>query len=140
MKISDLKAGEGNVEVEGVIKELEDIKEINKYGRNLRLRNAVLEDDSGAIKLTLWNENVEMFQVGDKVKITNGYVNEFQGDKQLTAGKFGKIEKIGAGDVEEKTDSSTTAEEPEEASGMIDTSGEKAAEEEVKEAAEEGLL
>ena len=32
---------------------------------------------------------------------TNGYVNEFQGEKQLTAGRFGKLEVIN-GEVEEK--------------------------------------
>ena len=55
MKIKELGVNQGNVEVEGTIKELEEIREINKYGRTLRLRNAVLEDDSGTIKLTLWN-------------------------------------------------------------------------------------
>jgi len=135
-KINDLKAGEGKVEVEGTVKELEEVKTFDKYGKELRLRNAVLEDDSGFIKLTLWNEDVDKYAVGDKIKVINGYVNEFQNEKQLTAGKFGQIEKVGEGDASLPTDSTTTAEEPEEAAGMEEVS-DKAVPEEV--AAEEAL-
>ena len=53
-----------------------------------------LKTDSGEIKITLWNDDCENINEGDKVKVVNGYVREFQGEKQLSAGKFGKIEKI----------------------------------------------
>ncbi len=94
-KISELRSGQGNVEVEGVISELGDTRAFNKYGRELKVANAILKDDSGAIKLTLWNDDVMRFKEGDKIKIINGYVSEFQGEKQLTSGKFGRMEKVG---------------------------------------------
>lgn len=92
MKISELKTGQGKADVEGVVKGISDTRAFNKYGRELKVANAILEDESGAIKLTLWNDEIMKIKEGDKVKITNGFVNEFQGEKQLTAGKFGKIE------------------------------------------------
>jgi len=92
MKISELTVGQGKVNVEGVIKEISDTRAFNKYGRDLKVANAILEDDSGKIKLTLWNDEIMKVKTGDKIKITNGFVNEFQGEKQLTAGKFGKLE------------------------------------------------
>jgi replication factor A1 len=92
MKISELKIGEGKVNIEGVVKGISDTRAFNKYGRDLKVANAILEDESGAIKLTLWNEEIMKVKEGAKVKITNGFVNEFQGEKQLTAGKFGKLE------------------------------------------------
>ena len=46
------------------------------------------------ITLTLWNADCDTFAVGDKVKITNGYVSEWQGELQLGAGKYGKVEKL----------------------------------------------
>jgi len=140
MKISELNTGQSGVEIEFTIKELEEPKSFNKFGRELRLRNATIEDDSGSMKLTLWNDDVDKFNVGDKVKIENGYVNEFQGEKQLTAGKFGKLVKAGEGETSIETDSSTTAEEPEEAAGISDTSKEEVAEEEAEEAKEEGVI
>jgi len=94
MKISKLTAGQGNVNVEGTIKEIGEPRSFNKFGRELRVSNAVLEDDSGSIKLTLWNDEIRKFREGDVIKIINGYVNEFQGEPQLTAGRFGKMEKI----------------------------------------------
>jgi len=118
-KISELTAKQGNVNVEGTIKEIGETKSFNKFGRQLIVADAILKDDSGAIKLTLWNDDVKKYSSGDKIKISNGYVGEFQGEKQLTAGKYGKIEKIGEGeveeDVEEKSEVSADDEELEDA-------------------------
>ena len=108
MKISELQLRQGSVEVEGEIKEIGEVRTIDKFDRQIRVANAILADDSGEIKLVLWNEDIEKYKQGDKVKVTNGYVNEFQGEKQLTAGKFGKIEKLGEesgeGIIEENKD------------------------------------
>lgn len=128
MKIAELNVGQGDIVVAGTVKELDELKIINKYGRELKLRNVVIEDDSGSIKLTLWNEDAEKFAVGDTVKVINGYVNEFNGEKQLTAGKQGKIEKAGEGVPEVASDSSTTMEEAEVAEGLEHTSGPTASE------------
>ena len=93
-KVSELRSGQGNVNVTGVIKEMGETRSFNKYGKELTVGNAIFEDDSGTIKLTLWNVDATKFKEGDKIKIINGYVSEFQGEKQLTSGKFGQIEKI----------------------------------------------
>jgi replication factor A1 len=111
MVISELSAGQGNVNVEGAITEVGEIKNFNKFGRELKVANAILKDDSGTIKLTLWNDEASKFKEGDKVKIENGYVNEFQGEPQLTAGKYGKIEKVGEGEVEAKAGEDSEQEE-----------------------------
>lgn len=103
MKISELTNKQGNVEVEGTIKELGEKRTFSKYGRQLIVSNAILEDESGSIKLTLWNDDAERFKEGDKIKIINGYINEFQGEKQLTSGKFGKIEKLGGNERKENS-------------------------------------
>ncbi|MBT4135518.1 hypothetical protein HOD75_03450 [archaeon] len=97
VKISELQAGQGNVDVEGTVKEVGEVRTFNKFGRDLSVANAMLEDDSGSIKLSLWNDDATKYKSGDKIKITNGYVSEFQGEKQLTSGKFGKIEMAGEG-------------------------------------------
>ncbi|MBS3080523.1 DNA-binding protein [Candidatus Pacearchaeota archaeon] len=102
MKITELIVGQGNVEVEGKISNIGNTRSFNKYGKQLTVANAVLTDDSGSITLTLWNEDVKRFKEGDTIKIINGYVNEFQGEKQLTAGKYGSMEKIGSGNSQEE--------------------------------------
>lgn len=94
MQISELRVGQGNVDVEGIITEIGDTRTFNKFGRELKVANATLKDDSGSIKLTLWNDDILRFKNGDKIKINNGYINEFQGEKQLTAGKLGNMELV----------------------------------------------
>lgn len=125
MTISELSVGQSNVNVEGTIIEIGEIRSFDKYGRELKVANTILKDDTGNIKLTLWNDDCTKFKEGDKIKVINGYVNEFQGEKQLTSGKFGKIEKVGETsgeaneedseeDLEEETKSEESEEEPEE--------------------------
>src|SRR3989344_3051056 len=94
MDIGGIQANQGKINVEGEITEKDEPREFDKFGKKGKVCNAVLKDDSGEIKLTLWNDEVNKVEVGDKVKITNGYCGEYQGERQLTAGKFGKLEVI----------------------------------------------
>jgi replication factor A1 len=105
--ISELTIGQGNVNVEGTIHEIGEMKSFNKFGKELKVANAMLKDDSGSVKLTLWNDDVSRFKDGDKIKIVNGYVNEFQGEKQLTSGKFGSMEKLDGSDTAEEAPAET---------------------------------
>ncbi|MBI2632686.1 hypothetical protein HYW75_06800 [Candidatus Pacearchaeota archaeon] len=93
-KVSDLKAGQGKVDIEVVVKSKAETRTFNKYGKDLKVANATVGDESGEISFSLWNDDIEKVKVGDKIKITNGYVSEFNGQKQLTSGKFGKMEVI----------------------------------------------
>ena len=115
MKISELNIGQGNVQVEGTIQEIGEAKTFNKFGKDLSVANAMLKDNSGSIKLTLWNDDVNRFKNGDKLKVVNGYVNEFQGEKQLTSGKFGSLEKLegNSTSAKETTEDLETTEEEE---------------------------
>ncbi len=91
MKIVDLKAGQGKVDIEIEVIEISDAREFSKFGKDGRVATARVKDDSGEMDLTLWNESIDEISVGSKVKIENGYVSEFQGKTQLTAGKFGSL-------------------------------------------------
>lgn len=81
------------VNVEGQVVEKGDVREVKSRYRDetYRVADAVIADETGSIKLTLWNEQIEQVNVGDKVKIENGYVTSFKGEKQLNVGKFGKL-------------------------------------------------
>jgi replication factor A1 len=94
MKIEELQPRQGKVDIEVEVVDIGEIREFEKFGKPGRVANATVKDDSGEIKLTLWNDEIDTVKVGEKIKITNGYVNEFQGEKQLTAGRFGKLEVV----------------------------------------------
>ena len=53
--------------------------------------DAKIEDETGSIKLTLWNEQIDQVNVDNTVKIENGYVTSFKGEIQLNVGRFGTL-------------------------------------------------
>ena len=84
----------GPFSVGGDVVEKGDVREFEKFGKTGKVCTAVIKDESGQMNLTLWNEDIDKINVGDKVHVTNGYVNEWQGEMQLTSGKFGKLEVV----------------------------------------------
>ncbi|MBW2989200.1 hypothetical protein KY358_02670 [Candidatus Woesearchaeota archaeon] len=103
MAIKDLQARQGQVDLIAEIIEKGDIREFEKFGKKGRVCNAKIKDDTGEMTLTLWNEQIDQVQTGNKVHITNGWVGEWQGEKQLSTGKFGKLEVVEGGSEGEKT-------------------------------------
>ena len=95
MQVKDLKPKQGNVYITVDVVDVGDIREFNKFGKPGRVATAIAKDETGDIKLTLWNEDIEKIKAGDKIHLTNGYVNEWQGEMQLTTGRMGKLEIIG---------------------------------------------
>lgn len=94
--IATLQPKQGKVDIEGDIVELGSIREFSKFGKTGRVANATIKDSSGKIKLTLWNEEIDRVRVGLRIRVLNGYVNEWQGEKQLTAGRFGTLDVVNA--------------------------------------------
>lgn len=94
MDISELKPKQQGVNVEVEVLEVSPVREFRKFGKTGRVANAKVKDDSGEISLTLWNEEIDLVEVGDKLKVTDGYVNEWQGQLQVTSGRNGKLEKV----------------------------------------------
>ncbi len=92
MVIKDLQPKQRNVNIVAEVTEIGDVRTFEKFGTQGRVANAVIKDDSGTVKLTLWNDQIDKVKVGDKVEIKNGYVNEWQGEIQLTTGKLGSLE------------------------------------------------
>ncbi len=103
MAIKDLEVRQGNVDIVVEVVEKGEIREFQKFGKTGRVCNAKIKDETGEMNLTLWNEQIDQVNAGDKVHITNGYVNEFQGEKQLTTGKLGKLEVVGKSEGSEES-------------------------------------
>jgi len=93
MKIKDLTNGLKQVDVEAKVLEKTATREVMSRYKNetLRVATAIISDDTGQIKLTLWNDQIEEVNENDTVKIENGYVTSFRGEIQLNIGKFGQL-------------------------------------------------
>jgi len=95
MQIKDLQPKQGKVDLTADVIDKSSPKEFQKFGAPGKLCNIRVKDETGELMMTLWNDQVEKVNVGDKIRVSNGYVNEWQGEMQLSTGKFGKLEIIG---------------------------------------------
>ena len=95
MQVKDLKPKQGNIDIIVDVIDLGETREFQKFGKPGKVATAIAKDETGDVKLTLWNDDIEKVKAGDKVHLTNGYVNEWQGEMQLTTGRMGKLEVVG---------------------------------------------
>ena len=107
MQIKDLKPKQGSVDITVDIVDVGEPREFQKFGKPGKVSTAIAKDETGDIKLTLWNEDIDKVKAGDKVHLTNGYVNEWQGEMQLTTGRMGTLEVVGKSDVDLNKESDT---------------------------------
>ncbi len=93
MKIKELQNGMKRVEVEASVVDKGNTRQVQSRFKDemYNVADAMVQDDTGTIKLTLWNEQIDMVNVGDNIKIENGYVTSFKSEIQLNVGKYGKL-------------------------------------------------
>ena len=91
MKVNELQDKTPVPEIELQILELAEAK-TTSYG-NIQAIKA--KDDTGEVELNLWNDQIGQFKAGDQVRLTKGWCKEYRGQLQVSAGKFGKIERVG---------------------------------------------
>jgi len=65
-----------------------------RFGEYARVSNALIADETGAIKLCLWNEKINAVSVDSVVQIENASVTKFRGENQLRLGKNGRLSVI----------------------------------------------
>lgn len=82
-----------NVTVEGKVMEKSEAREVLSRFKDetYKVASAMIGDETGTIKMTLWNEQIDKVNVDNLVKVENGYVSSFRGEIQLNVGKFGKL-------------------------------------------------
>jgi ssDNA-binding replication factor A large subunit len=86
-KVKDLKTHMENVTVVARVVKKSEITEIKmkKYAY------ALIEDETGQIKLNLWRDQVDQAEEGDLIIIRNAFVHLRMGEKQLST--WSSIEK-----------------------------------------------
>ena len=90
--IKDLAANQGNVSLEAKVISKEEVRTFAKFGKEGRVCNATIADSTGEVDLTLWNDDIDKIKVGDTIKLENGWCSEFKNQKQVSSGKYGKLE------------------------------------------------
>jgi len=94
-KISELRSGMRGVDVKAKIIEIPPVKAVTtRWGGQAYVSNVMIADETGFIRLSLWNNQIDTVHFGDEVEIKNCYVASFAGEPQLRPGKKGTISVI----------------------------------------------
>jgi len=92
MNINEIKIGMSNISVTAKIIDVGEPREVmTRYGRRT-VADATIEDDSGEIGLSLWQDQINAVKPGNKINVVGAYVSEFQGRLQLSIPRAGRIE------------------------------------------------
>jgi len=94
-KIRDLTTYSRRVNLVAKVLEMGDAREVSSSsdGQLHRVAEALVGDETGTVLMTLWDENIGRFGVGDVVEVENGYAGTFRGSLRLNIGKYGSIDK-----------------------------------------------
>ena len=94
MKIEEIKRGMSNISLEAKIIDISDPREVmTRFGRR-SVADATLEDDSGQITMSLWQDQIKMVNIGNTIKIEGAFATEFREKLQLNVPRSGKIEVV----------------------------------------------
>jgi len=92
MKIEDIKTGMSNISLTAKVIDISEPREVmTRYGRR-RVADALIEDETGQISLTLWQDQISAISIGDKISISGAFATEFRDKLQLNVPRSGKIE------------------------------------------------
>lgn len=96
MKVNEVRQDSRRIELELKVVEVGEVRTYTRRdGTEGRVASAVGEDDTGRIKVSLWDADVDRVKVGSRIKITNGYAKLYRDEIQVSAGTYGKLEVLG---------------------------------------------
>jgi hypothetical protein len=93
--IGNLRPGMNRVKLKAKVLEVTKPRQVfTRYGNYASLAKALIADETGKIKLCLWNEQIDAVSAGDTVQIENARISTFKGERQLNLGKNGTLNNI----------------------------------------------
>jgi replication factor A1 len=94
-KIGDLKVGMKKVSVKAEVLEIPQSKVVyTRYGTTACVSNTLIKDETGSMKMSLWNRQISMVHKGDVIDVKNGEVAWYSGERQLRLGRSGSLSVI----------------------------------------------
>ncbi len=93
--IQDLRCGMKRINLTARVLDVpKAVLEFTRFGEDAHVSNALIADETGAIKLCLWNEKIKEVSVDSAIQIQNASVTKFRGENQLRLGKNGRLSVI----------------------------------------------
>jgi len=96
--VESLTMGQSDVTLAGVVLDTERVRTFERDdGSEGRVANLALGDETGRVRVTLWDEKAdraEELDAGTVVEVVDGYVRERDGDLELHVGDRGAVEEL----------------------------------------------
>ena len=86
LQIKNILTGMRDVETVGKVIQKYDIREFNVNGREGKVGNFIIGDETGTIRIVCWGakaDELSKFNVNDIIKIKSGYIKENNGSKEV---------------------------------------------------------
>jgi replication factor A1 len=92
LPIRDLRTGMTQVNLKAKVLEIPEPSLVyTRYGNYASVANALIADETGTIRLCLWNEQIGSISTGDTIQIENARTSTFRGQRQLNLGRKGLL-------------------------------------------------
>ena len=99
--VESLTMGQSDVNLRGLVLDTDEVRTFDRDdGSEGRVSNLTLGDETGRIRVTLWDEMADRateLDAGAAVEIVDGYVREREGSLELHVGDRGAIEEVEEG-------------------------------------------
>ena len=93
--IRDLRCGMKRINLKALVLDVPKAMLVfTRFGEYAHVSNALIADETGTIKVCLWNEKINAVSVDSVVQIENASVTKFRGETQLRLGKNGRLSVI----------------------------------------------
>jgi len=97
-RVEDLSLGASDVDLVGQVLDTDSVRTFDRDdGSEGRVANLTLGDETGRVRVTLWDEKADLvtaFDAGEVVEVGDGYVRDRDGDLELHVGDRGTIETV----------------------------------------------
>lgn len=96
LPIGDLRTGMKQINLKARVVEIaKPTLVLTRFGNHASVAKALISDETGTIKLCLWNEQIDLITIGDTIQVENARTSTFRGERELSIGKKGTLSSIG---------------------------------------------
>jgi replication factor A1 len=90
--VSELRSGMKRINLKAKVLEIPKPAQVHtQFGNTAMVVNALIGDETGTVKLCLWEGQINSIALSDDIEIRNAQVCLFRGEKQLRLGKNGGL-------------------------------------------------
>jgi len=98
--VEGLRMGQSDVSLRGLVLDTGEVRTFDRDdGSEGRVANLTLADETGRIRVTLWDdraERAEQLDTGTGIEVVDGYVREREGALELHVGDRGRVDEVDA--------------------------------------------